>query len=145
MKKKRNQQIVFAAATVGATAGLMILVLPLIPQVSADLDNAAVAEMGMANEMPVPHVMRYGAIAYSPSTSAWGTSRRYQVKSQAERVALEKCGEKDCRVLVSFNLCGAVASDGSNYQGGAGLSRQAAEQNALNRLGGGRIVNSVCN
>ncbi|GLB86783.1 DUF4189 domain-containing protein [Mycobacterium kiyosense] len=145
MNKKRRQQIGFAAASVGATAGLMLLVLPLVPQVSANLDNAAVSEMGMANQMPVPHVMRYGAIAYSPSTGAWGTSRGYQVKSQAERVALDQCGENDCRVIISFNLCGAVASDGSNYQGGTGLSRQAAEQDALNRLGGGRVVNSVCN
>lgn len=145
MNKKRRQQIAFAVASVGATAGLMIMVLPLVPQVGANLDNAALAEMGMANEMPVPHVMRYGAIAYSPSTAAWGTSRGYQVKSHAERVALEQCGVNDCRVIISFNLCGAVASDGSNYQGGTGLSRQAAEQAALNRLGGGRIVNSVCN
>ncbi|MGV7921503.1 DUF4189 domain-containing protein, partial [Mycobacterium kansasii] len=85
-------QMGFAVATVGATAGLMILVLPIIPQVSANLDNAAVAEMGMGNQMPVPHVMRYGAIAYSPSTGAWGTSRGYQVKTQAERVAVEQCG-----------------------------------------------------
>lgn len=145
MNKKRRQQIGFAAATLGATAGLMILVLPLVPQVSANLDNAAISEMGMANEMPVPHVMRYGAIAYSPTTGAWGTSRGYQVKSQAEQVALAQCGEQDCRVIISFNLCGAVASDGANYQGGTGLSRQAAEQDALNRLGGGKVVNSVCN
>lgn len=145
MNKKRRQQIAFAVASLGATAGLMILVLPLVPQVSANLDNAAAAEMGMANQMPVPHVMRYGAIAYSPSTGAWGTSRGHQVKAQGERVALDQCGENDCRVLVSFNLCGAVAFDGSNYQGGAGLSRQAAEQSALNRLAGGRIVRSVCN
>ncbi|KQH79971.1 hypothetical protein AO501_07470 [Mycobacterium gordonae] len=145
MNTKRRQQMGFAVATVGATAGLMILVLPIIPQVSANLDNAAVAEMGMGNQMPVPHVMRYGAIAYSPSTGAWGTSRGYQVKTQAERVAVEQCGENDCRVIISFNLCGAVASDGSNYQGGTGLSRQAAEQDALNRLGGGKIANSVCN
>ncbi|MHA7652928.1 DUF4189 domain-containing protein [Mycobacterium sp. ML4] len=143
--KKRWQQVAFAAVSLGATAGLMIMVLPLVPQVSANLDRAAMAEMGMAAEMPVPHVMRYGAIAYSPRTGAWGTSRGYQVKAQAERVALEQCGENDCRVIISFNLCGAVASDGSNFQGGTGLSRQAAEQDALNRLGGGRIVNSVCN
>lgn len=145
MNKKRRQQIGFAVASVGATAGLMLMVLPLVPQVSANLDNAAMAEMGMLPEMPVPHVMRYGAIAYSPSTGAWGTSRGYQVKLRAERVALDQCGENDCRVIISFNLCGAVASDGSNYQGGTGLSRQAAEQDALNRLGGGRVVNSVCN
>ncbi|MDP7725182.1 DUF4189 domain-containing protein [Mycobacterium sp. TY814] len=145
MNKKRRQQIGFTVASLGATAGLMIMVFPLIPQVSANLDTAAAREMGMADEMPVPHVMRYGAIAYSPSSGAWGTSRGYQVKSQAEQVALAQCGVNDCRVIISFNLCGAVAFDGANYQGGTGLSRQAAEQDAMNRLGGGKVVNSVCN
>lgn len=144
MMNRRRNRIAFALASVGATAGLMILVLPLVPQVSAGLDNVAMSEMGMQPEMPVPHVMRYGAIAYSPN-GAWGRSQGYPVKTQAEQVALAQCGEKDCRVVISFNLCGAVASDGSNYQGGTGYTRAMAEADALTRLGGGRVVNSVCN
>ncbi|RUP06047.1 MAG: DUF4189 domain-containing protein [Mycobacterium sp.] len=144
MRNKRRHRIAFTVASVGATAGLMIVALPLVGQVGADLDNAAVAEMGMRPEMPVPHVMRYGAIAYAPS-GAWGRSQGYSVKAKAEQVALQNCGQKDCRVIISFNLCGAVASDGSNYQGGTGYTRAAAEADALDRLGGGQIVNWVCN
>ncbi len=123
---------------------LMMVAIPLVPRVIANLDDAALTEMGMRAEMPVPHVMRYGAIAYAPS-GAWGAAQGYPVKLQAEQVALDKCGDKDCRVVISFNLCGAVASDGSTYQGGTGFTRTAAEAAALNRLGGGKIVRSVCN
>ncbi|MHA7653945.1 DUF4189 domain-containing protein [Mycobacterium sp. ML4] len=122
----------------------MIVAIPLVPQVTANLDDAALAEMGMKPEMPVPHVMRYGAIAYA-SSGAWGAAQGYPVKAQAEQVALQKCGEKDCRVIISFNLCGAVASDGGSYQGGTGFTRAAAEADALNRLGGGTVLRSVCN
>ena len=58
---------------------------------------------------------------------------------------MEQCGVKDCRVIISFNLCGAVASDGSAYVGGTGYSRRMAEENALDRLEGGKIVSWVCN
>ncbi|BDE17273.1 MULTISPECIES: DUF4189 domain-containing protein [Mycobacterium] len=144
MINTRRHRIAFTVATLGATAGLMVFAVPLVPQVGANLDNAVLSEMGMRPEMPVPHVMRYGAIAYAPS-GASGTSQGHPVKAQAEQVALQKCGDPGCRVIISFNLCGAVASDGSNYQGGRGFSRAAAETDALNRLGGGKIVNSVCN
>jgi hypothetical protein len=144
MMNKRRHRIAFTVASLGVTAGLMILALPLVGQVGADIDNTALLEMGMQPEMPVPHVMRYGAIAYAPN-GAWGRSQGYSVKATAEQVALQNCGDKDCRVIISFNLCGAVASDGSSLQGGTGLTRAAAEADALNRLGGGQIVNWVCN
>lgn len=134
MMNRRKHRIAFAIGSLAATAGFMIVAVPLVPRVTA----------GVSEEMPPPHVMRYGAIAYAPS-GAWGTARGYQVKAQAERVALDQCGDQDCRVIISFNLCGAVASDGSSYQGGTGLTRAAAESAALNKLGGGRIVRSVCN
>ncbi|GLB92274.1 hypothetical protein Mkiyose1665_55090 [Mycobacterium kiyosense] len=67
MAHKRGHRVALTVASLGATAGLMAIALPLVPQVSANLDNAAMAEMGMIPEMPVPHVMRYGAIAYAPS------------------------------------------------------------------------------
>ncbi|AYE99453.1 DUF4189 domain-containing protein (plasmid) [Mycobacterium paragordonae] len=144
MTTKRRHKIAVAVASVGATAGLMAIALPLVPQVSANLDKAAMSEMGMRPEMPVPHVMRYGAIAYAPS-GAWGTAQGYPAKAQAEQVAVDRCNDKDCRVVISFNLCGAVASDGVNYRGGTGFSRAAAETDALNRLGGGTVVSWVCN
>ncbi|GLB85836.1 hypothetical protein Mkiyose1665_55180 [Mycobacterium kiyosense] len=144
MTHKRGHRVALTVASVGATAGLMAIALPLVPQVSANLDNAAMSEMGMRPEMPVPHVMRYGAIAYAPS-GAWGTAQGYPTKAQAEQIAVDRCNDKDCRVVISFNLCGAVASDGANYRGGTGLSRAAAESDALNRLGGGTVVSWVCN
>lgn len=107
---KRKHRIALAGASLGATAGLMIVAIPLVPQVTAKLDDAALAEMGMRPEMPVPHVMRYGAIAFAPN-GAVGTVQGYPGKAQAEQAALQKCGDKDCRVIISFNLCGAVASD----------------------------------
>ncbi|WP_264079047.1 DUF4189 domain-containing protein, partial [Mycobacterium szulgai] len=71
----------------------MILALPLIPQVGANIDNAVLSEMGMAAEMPLPHIMRYGAIAYAPS-GAWGRSRGYESQSLADQAALENCADK---------------------------------------------------
>ncbi|ORW90382.1 hypothetical protein AWC27_10965 [Mycobacterium szulgai] len=143
MINKRGHRIALALASIGATAGLMILALPLIPQVGANIDNAVLSEMGMAAEMPLPHIMRYGAIAYAPS-GAWGRSRGYESQSLADQAALENCADKDCKVIVRFNLCGAVAYDGSTYQGGSGYSRSMAEADALNRLPGGKIVNWMC-
>ncbi|WP_260744535.1 DUF4189 domain-containing protein [Mycobacterium sp. SMC-2] len=121
----------------------MIVALPLVPQIGANIDNAALSEMGMAPEMPVPRVMHYGAIAYAPS-GAWGRSSGYVSQALANQAALEQCGDPDCRVIVGFYVCGAVAYDGVTYMGGSGLSRQAAEAEALNRLPGGKIVNWVC-
>ncbi|WP_262491102.1 DUF4189 domain-containing protein [Mycobacterium simiae] len=120
----------------------MIIALPLVPQVGANLDNAALAEMGMAAQMP-HHVMRYGAIAYSPS-GAWGRALGYKSQTLADQVALGRCGEQDCKVIVGFRLCGAVAYDGSTYVGGSGATRSAAEASALNSLPGGKIVNFGC-
>ncbi|WP_419199085.1 DUF4189 domain-containing protein, partial [Mycobacterium tuberculosis] len=56
-----------------------------------------------------------------------------------------KCGDKTCKVVSRFTRCGAVAYNGSKYQGGTGLTRRAAEDDAVNRLEGGRIVNWACN
>lgn len=142
MISKRRHQIALATASVGVTAGLMIIALPLVPQVGAHLDNAVLAEMGMAAEMP-PHVMRYGAIAYSPS-GAWGRALGYKSQTLADQVALAQCGDKDCEVIIGFRLCGAVAYDGSTYVGGSGATRSMAEANALNSLPGGKIVNLGC-
>ncbi|KPN48132.1 hypothetical protein AN933_23650 [Mycobacterium intracellulare subsp. chimaera] len=100
--------------------------------------------MGLPSVAPVPHVMRYGAIAYAPG-GAWGRSRGYPLQSAANQAALEQCGDKACRVIISFDLCGAVASDGSTYKGGRGYTRKMAEDDALNGLDGGKIVNWVCN
>ncbi|KEP41983.1 hypothetical protein MKSMC1_29810 [Mycobacterium kansasii] len=48
-------------------------------------------------------------------------------------------------MLISFKRCGAVAYDGTTYQGGGGLTLSVAMQDAIDKLGGGRIVNWGCN
>lgn len=84
------------------------------------------------------------AIAYAPS-GASGKAWHQRTPARAEQVALEKCGDKTCKVVSRFTRCGAVAYNGSKYQGGTGLTRRAAEDDAVNRLEGGRIVNWACN
>ena len=56
---------------------------------------------------------RYGAIAYSRSTGAFGTSRQHRSRRIAERVAIQACRSRkadDCTASVFFfNRCGALA------------------------------------
>lgn len=139
-----GRRIALAAATVGATVLLMVLALPLIPQLDAHIDSAVLSEMGMVPEVPVPPRIHYGSIAYAP-TGEWGKSRNYLTLAKAEQVALDQCGLDTCKVLISFKRCGAVAYDGSTYHGGSGLTLSEAMSDAINRLGAGRIVNWLCN
>ncbi|MCA2306031.1 DUF4189 domain-containing protein [Mycobacterium intracellulare] len=141
MMIKRRHRIGLAVATVGATAGLMIAALPFMPGVGA---NTLMPETAVMPEGPVPPVIRYGAMAYAPS-GAWGRTRGYGTRERAIRVALEQCGVKDCKLIVSYHRCGAVAYDGTTYLGGTGGTRSLAEEDAINRLGGGRVVNWACN
>lgn len=95
-------------------------------------------------ELPIPPRIYYGAIAYAP-TGEVGIARRKVSSSLAEVTAMQQCGVNGCKVLSSFTRCGAVAYNGAKYQGGTGYTRAAAEQDALNSLGGGRIVIWACN
>ena len=99
---------------------------------------------GMEPEMPVVPMKHYGAIAYAP-TGEWGKALRYTSQAGAEQTALAQCGVDSCGVLASFRQCGAIAYNGSNYIGGTGFSLGAAQEDAINKLGGGRIVNWACN
>ena len=95
-------------------------------------------------ELPIPPHIYYGAIAYAP-TGEVGIARRKVSSALAEMTALRECGASSCTVLSSFTRCGAVAYDGATFQGATGYTRAAAEQAAINSLGGGRIVNWACN
>lgn len=95
-------------------------------------------------ELPIPPRTYYGAIAYSP-TGEVGIARRQLTSSLAQIVAVNECGVDSCKVLSSFTRCGAVAYNGSKFHGGTGYTRAAAELDAMNNLGGGRIVNWACN
>lgn len=136
MNIKRRHRIALAAASVGMTAGLMTIALPLVPQIGAEMPEMIMGPV-------IPHYTYYAAIAYSP-TGAWGRAGGYPLRSQADQIALERCGQQDCRVIISFNRCGAVSYDGVTYQGGRGKTRAMAEDDALNKRSGGKIVNWMC-
>ncbi|ACC40982.1 conserved hypothetical secreted protein [Mycobacterium marinum M] len=140
----RRRRIALATATVGATAGLMFIGLALTGSIGANMDRAVMSEMGMLPEGPVPLIVHYGAIAYAPN-GAFGKARRFTSRFGAEQAALKQCGLDSCKVLINFNRCGAVAYNNLKYQGGSGWTLSAAQQDAIDRLGGGWIVNWACN
>jgi hypothetical protein len=77
----------------------------------------------------------YGALAYSNTTGAFGDSRDYPSRSQAEDKAMSECSKrgKGCKLLITLrNECGALAT-GKNYGYGfaAAVTRGEAEQVAL--------------
>lgn len=80
----------------------------------------------------------YGAISTNDVTGAWGYSYNYPTRSQAERAALEECGEAGCKVDVWFaNACGAVAKDGKTVGWGWAETRAEAEAKAVSACGSG--------
>lgn len=109
--------------------------LPLVVTPSAEASTPA--------NLP-PLISYHGAIAYSPDGSS-GIALRRKTRTSAEGDSLSQCGVSTCTIVSSFLRCGAVAHDGSVYHGGHGPSRGHAEAHAIQRLGGGWIVKSVCN
>ncbi|ARV81670.1 DUF4189 domain-containing protein [Mycobacterium intracellulare] len=105
---------------------------------------AGATNNGSLPEVPIFSFIRYGAIAAGPHGLV-GRSWRYRTRASAEYAALNKCGATGCKVLSSFTRCGALARDGSRYQGGIGRTRKIAEDDAVTRLGGGLIVTWACN
>jgi serine/threonine-protein kinase len=77
---------------------------------------------------------RFGAIAYSASSGAWGTSYDYQTRAEAEQRALSRCAQGDCQVRVWFrNACGALAVGRGNCMGwGWASDKDEAQRKALN-------------
>ena len=76
----------------------------------------------------------YGAIAYSPSTKAYGFSYDYPSRGAAENEALSRCRSQasDCTVPLRFrNACGALAIGSDGYGTGWGTDRGIAEQYAI--------------
>ncbi|BBX97679.1 DUF4189 domain-containing protein [Mycobacterium lacus] len=141
---KLRRRTVLVVACLGAAAGLTTL---LVTPVGAYMDNRTMSEIMMSDmmpELPVPPVIHHGAIAVAPN-GAIGKSWHQRSKARAVEVALEQCGVRSCKVLSHFTRCGAVAYDGSKYHGGAGLTRGAAEIDAVSRLGGGWVVEWACN
>jgi serine/threonine-protein kinase len=76
----------------------------------------------------------HGAIAFSPSTKAYGFSYDYATKRQAEREAMRFCNQEanDCVIAVTFyNGCGAVAAGRNGWGADWGATSNRAQQNAL--------------
>ncbi len=96
---------------------------------------------------------KFGAIALSPGSGAYGFSYDYGSRGEAEGRAMGHCraaakGRKDCKVGVWFtNACGALArrSDGG-WGADWGNSRQEAARKALRNCGAGcKLEETVCN
>jgi serine/threonine-protein kinase len=95
----------------------------------------------------------YGAIAYSPSTRAYGWAYDYASRGGAKERALAQCQRhadaNDCVVPVWFrNACGALAIGADGYGTGWGVSRKLAESYAIQSCGrysdGCSVVRWVC-
>lgn len=64
----------------------------------------------------------------------------YPTQAEAQSQATDTCNsvqQNECRVVVSYTDCGAVAQSGDRWQGGSGPTQQAAEQAATRITGGG--------
>ncbi|BDB43912.1 MULTISPECIES: DUF4189 domain-containing protein [Mycobacterium] len=90
----------------------------------------------------------YGAIAYAPN-GMWGRSHGTPAKEDAEAAAVKSCGSTECKVMISFTGCGAVATKGgggdTEYQAGTGPDLRTAMKEALGKLPGGYIDTWSCN
>ncbi len=81
----------------------------------------------------------YGAIAITPDGQVWGYAFDYPTREQAEKRALQECGQSSCQIQVWFkNACGAVAKDETGKLGWAWANtRQQAEAAAVVACGNG--------
>ncbi|WP_158601754.1 DUF4189 domain-containing protein [Lysobacter pythonis] len=75
---------------------------------------------------------RYGAIAQDFDTGAGGTAEDQKSKREAERLALQRCGTGNCKIVSSIrNSCQAAAAGGGGVAFGAGGGQDIAKRNAL--------------
>lgn len=114
-------------AMAAAGLGLLGLGILLVPTVDAHLANGSMSEVMMSEIAGLP-ILRLSITGdcLCPS-GASGKAWHQRTPARAEQVALEKCGDKTCKVVSRFTRCGAVAYNGSKYQGGTGLTRRAAK------------------
>lgn len=89
---------------------------------------------------------RFGAIAMSPTTGAWGVTFDYGSRVVAEREALRQCGQSDCNIRIWFkNQCAALVHNDQSMAWGLGDTLQTAQANALDALGtSGQTLAQVC-
>jgi hypothetical protein len=95
---------------------------------------------------PAPKAISWGAIAYSPTEMAAGTSIGKSDRAAAEREAMTVCAQrgKSCVVQTAFNKsCGAVAADRTVAGAGTSADQREAQQKAVEactKAGGVRCV-----
>lgn len=111
--------------------------------------TGAVIAGGLATAVPAAAAPdKYVVIAYSSITKTWGTGYNYDTLDAAGARALNECskaGGSHCfAVTWSKNGCSALAVRGEDYYGWYGPIRHTAEQEALRRNNGGKIVASQC-
>ena len=83
--------------------------------------------------MPGHQGNRYGAIAYSPSTQAWHVRWNVRHATRADNLAIQGCGQADCRVILRFGpgQCGTFALGARGALGvGSGLTEKRATETA---------------
>jgi hypothetical protein len=123
-----------AAHTLTATALLVV--------------SGALAAGALATAPPAMAASKYVAIAYSPVTHSYGYGRNQPTLDAAHVRALDECskaGGSHCvTVTWAQTSCAALAVKGEDYYGWYGATLQAAEQEALQRNGGGVIAVSRC-
>lgn len=93
----------------------------------------------------------YGAIAYSPSSKAYGWAKDFNSQIEAENAAMNECYKRagDCRIAVWFvNACGAVAAGPEGWGADWGSSIREAERKSTRLCSdysyGCQIVMSQC-
>jgi Domain of unknown function (DUF4189) len=98
---------------------------------------AAVTAMSAALAPTAGADGQWGAIAISDAHKVYGRTLHASTKSAAMSGATSACGYSDCKVLVAFTACGAVAENAVKYAGGTGPTLTAAQLDAVKNLGGG--------
>ena len=73
----------------------------------------------------------YGAIAYSPTSKAYGWAKDFGTQTEAENAAMNECYKRagDCRVAVWFvNACGSVSAGPEGWGADWGNNGREAER-----------------
>lgn len=82
------------------------------------------------------------------SDAGYGTSTGQDSREEAAAAAMRKCrsfGNKNCKVVVRFDTCGAYANSRKHYGVGWGETARVARAKALDTCGDGcRILVSDC-
>ncbi|MBK8397848.1 MAG: DUF4189 domain-containing protein [Leptospiraceae bacterium] len=76
----------------------------------------------------------FQAIAFSQETGKYGFAKDSSSREQAEKIAMEKCEEADCKISMwSMNTCSSLAvGDGNGYGSHWAKKKSEAQTKALN-------------